>query len=54
MSEAQQIGGTGGSQNARPRVVIVGAGFGGLSAARGLQDAEFDVTMIDRQNHHLF
>ena len=54
MSETQQIGETGGSQNARPRVVIVGAGFGGLSAARGLQDAEFDVMIIDRQNHHLF
>ena len=35
-------------------MVIVGAGFGGLSAARGLQDAELDVTIIDRQNHHLF
>ncbi len=54
MSETQQTGATGGSESARPRVVIVGAGFGGLSAARGLQDAEFDVTIIDRQNHHLF
>ncbi len=54
MSETKQTGGTGGSEEARPRVVIVGAGFGGLSAARGLQDAEFDVIIIDRQNHHLF
>lgn len=37
-----------------PRVVIVGAGFGGLSAAQGLADAAFDVTLIDRHNYHLF
>ena len=34
--------------------MIVGAGFGGLSAARGLRSAAFDITIIDRQNHHLF
>jgi NADH:ubiquinone reductase (H+-translocating) len=39
---------------ARPRVVIVGAGFGGLSAAQGLSRAAVDVIVIDRQNHHLF
>jgi len=38
----------------KPRVVIVGGGFGGLSAAKGLADAPFDVTLIDRNNHHLF
>lgn len=38
----------------RPRVVIVGAGFGGLYAAKRLVHAEADVTLIDRQNHHLF
>ena len=38
----------------RPRVVIVGAGFGGLKAARGLRNAPVDVTVIDRNNHHLF
>ncbi|MFZ5734254.1 MAG: NAD(P)/FAD-dependent oxidoreductase [Pseudomonadota bacterium] len=37
-----------------PRVVIVGAGFGGLSAARELAGAPFDVTLIDRHNYHLF
>ncbi len=36
------------------RVVIVGAGFAGLAAAKGLADAPVDVTIIDRQNHHLF
>src|SRR3954469_25228680 len=38
----------------RHRVVIVGAGFGGLFAARGLRRAPLDVTVIDRTNHHLF
>ena len=38
----------------RPRVVIVGAGFGGLAAARGLARAPVDVTVVDRRNHHLF
>src|SRR5213593_1125814 len=37
-----------------PRVVIVGGGFGGLSAAKGLAGAPFDITLIDRNNHHLF
>jgi NADH:ubiquinone reductase (H+-translocating) len=38
----------------RHRVVIVGAGFGGLFAARRLRRAPVDVTVIDRTNHHLF
>src|SRR5580704_11091038 len=38
----------------RPRIVILGAGFGGLSAALGLRRADADVTVIDRHNHHLF
>lgn len=38
----------------RPRVVIVGAGFGGLSAAKALSAAPVNVTLIDRRNHHLF
>jgi NADH dehydrogenase len=38
----------------KPHVVIVGAGFGGLQAARALQDAPVQVTVIDRNNHHLF
>ncbi|MDQ2694896.1 MAG: FAD-dependent oxidoreductase, partial [Pseudomonadota bacterium] len=37
-----------------PQVVIVGAGFGGLAAARGLRNAACRVTVIDRRNHHLF
>jgi NADH:quinone reductase (non-electrogenic) len=37
-----------------PHVVIVGAGFGGLAAARALGDAAVRVTLVDRSNHHLF
>ena len=37
-----------------PRVVIVGAGFGGLSAAKGLAGAACEITLIDRHNYHLF
>ena len=40
--------------NDRPQVVIVGAGFGGLYAARALKRADVRVTVIDRRNHHLF
>jgi len=36
------------------RVVIVGAGFGGLAVARRLDGLPVEVTLIDRQNHHLF
>lgn len=38
----------------RPHIVIVGAGFGGLAAARGLRRAGVDVTLIDQRNHHIF
>ena len=38
----------------RQKVVIIGAGFGGLAAAQRLAGAEIDVTIVDRQNHHLF
>ncbi|MDQ6643885.1 MAG: NAD(P)/FAD-dependent oxidoreductase [Chloroflexota bacterium] len=37
-----------------PCVVVVGAGFGGLNAAKALADAPVRVTVIDRNNHHLF
>jgi len=37
-----------------PRVVIIGGGFGGLSAARALRGAPVDVTILDRRNHHVF
>jgi NADH:ubiquinone reductase (H+-translocating) len=39
---------------ARPKVVIIGAGFGGLETARALGRSEVDITLIDRRNFHLF
>ena len=39
---------------ANPRVVIIGAGFGGLWAARALAHAPVEVLLIDRRNHHVF
>ena len=37
-----------------PRIVIVGAGFAGLSAARALMRTPVEITIIDRRNFHLF
>ena len=37
-----------------PHIVIIGGGFGGLSAARALRHADVRVTLIDRRNHHVF
>src|SRR5215469_9411463 len=44
------------SQNSKPRpkVIILGAGFAGLNAAKTLGSAHVDVTIIDRNNHHTF
>jgi NADH dehydrogenase len=42
------------SERSRPRVVIVGAGFGGLTLARALRRAPVDVILVDRNNYHLF
>jgi NADH:ubiquinone reductase (H+-translocating) len=42
------------SERRRHHVVIVGAGFGGLFAAKALRRGEIDVTVVDRTNHHLF
>lgn len=38
----------------RPRVIIIGGGFGGLYAAGALHDAPVSVTVVDRTNHHVF
>jgi NADH:ubiquinone reductase (H+-translocating) len=43
-----------GGEVAKPRIVIVGGGFGGLNAARALAGTDTQVTLIDRRNHHLF
>ncbi|SHG63865.1 NADH dehydrogenase [Kaistia soli DSM 19436] len=41
-------------QSPRTRVVVIGAGFGGIEAVRGLAGAAVDITIIDSRNHHLF
>jgi NADH:ubiquinone reductase (H+-translocating) len=38
----------------KPKIVVVGAGFGGIYVAKGLIKSNAHVTIIDRQNHHLF
>ena len=38
----------------RPRVIVVGAGFGGLETAKALRKAKVDVVLVDKRNHHLF
>ncbi len=43
-----------GGNAGRPRVVIVGGGFAGIHAARGLRHLPVDVTVLDRRNHHTF
>jgi NADH dehydrogenase len=42
------------AKDARPHVVIVGGGFGGLTAAQALESAPVRVTLLDRTNHHTF
>jgi len=42
------------TSDARPRVLVLGGGFGGLWAARALASAPVRVTLVDRTNHHLF
>jgi NADH dehydrogenase len=42
------------AETTRPRVVIIGGGFGGLSAAKALARAPVDITLVDRSNHHVF
>jgi len=43
-----------GAMSRRPRVVVIGAGFGGIHAAMGLGKLPVDVTVVDRTNHHTF
>ena len=43
-----------GDEMSRPRIVIIGGGFGGLNAARALSGSDVDVVVLDRKNHHVF
>src|SRR5271154_7227603 len=38
----------------RHRIVVVGAGFGGLEAVKGLARSPVDITLVDQRNHHIF
>ena len=42
------------TETARKRVVILGGGFGGINAAKGLAKLPVDITLVDRRNHYLF
>lgn len=42
------------TESRRPRVIIIGGGFGGLHAARALRRADVEILVLDRTNHHLF
>jgi NADH:ubiquinone reductase (H+-translocating) len=42
------------TDNSKPRIVIIGCGFGGLEATRALGEAPVDITLVDKTNHHLF
>jgi NADH dehydrogenase len=44
----------GASRASRPKVVVIGAGFAGISVVRELRDSDAEVTLVDRNNHHLF
>lgn len=50
MAIAQNGAGT----TARPRILVIGGGFGGIHAALGLADLPVDITLVDRRNYHLF
>src|ERR1700733_11168902 len=54
MGGAPTFGPMSGGKDARPHVVIVGGGFGGLTAAQALANAPVRVTLLDRTNHHTF
>lgn len=43
-----------GARPGRPRVVVVGAGFGGMKVAEALRKADCEIVMVDRNNHHVF
>src|SRR5665213_1893063 len=50
----RRIGLMAATESGQARIVIIGAGFAGIEVARGLSAAGLPVTLIDRQNYHLF
>jgi NADH dehydrogenase len=42
------------SGTSRPKVVVIGAGFAGMAVVRSLQGSDAEITLVDRNNHHLF
>src|SRR3954463_11835983 len=54
MTTSAATGPVGTSSSGRPRVVIIGSGFGGLFAAQALKKAPVDVTVVAKTSHHLF
>jgi NADH dehydrogenase len=49
-----EVAGVAADPERKPRIVIVGGGFGGVAAARALRHADAEVVLIDRRNHHIF
>lgn len=45
---------TAASRTSRRKVVVIGAGFAGMAVVRALRDSDAEVTLVDRNNHHLF
>src|ERR1700689_3799395 len=43
-----------GESSGRKKIVVVGAGFGGMAVVQSLKGVEADITLVDRTNHHLF
>src|SRR6202012_3172873 len=54
MTGRHEVGSMDAATSKTHRVVIVGAGFGGLEAGFGLAGAGLEITIVDRRNHHLF
>jgi NADPH-dependent 2,4-dienoyl-CoA reductase/sulfur reductase-like enzyme len=46
--------GRGDAAMTRPRVLVIGCGFGGIEAVRALSKADIEIILVDRTNHHLF
>ena len=53
-SIARSAGASENGPMARPHVLVIGCGFGGIEAVRALSKAEVEITLVDRTNHHLF